>query len=187
MTASKMIVIIITVIFAWVGNIYPNGEIEEAKTLAGSGKYREAYERLLPLAENLQIEITNLQGIVKYYKNELTRVDAPPREMDYAYNEAANRLWSSAWSLQHDGVFKKTGREKDEYLQKAVDTYRQIVINYPLSAKAEDAQYRMGRIYYKFIKDYKLAEHELQRYMNMYPRGKFASSAQQILLRINRD
>lgn len=160
--------------------------IEEAKELAGQGDYEKAYEKLLVILEEMQGEIKNLQGLVGYYKDELTKVNNPPQIVDYSYNEAANRLWASAWNFQHDGIFKKAGKEKEEYLQKAVDTYKRIIIDYPYSNKAEEAQYRIGRIYYKFIKDYELASVELQRYINMYPKGRFVSEAKELLDRVRR-
>lgn len=148
--------------------------------------YKKAYEESLGIIEKLQAEIKNLDGLVQYYKNELAGLDNTPVAVDYSYNEAANRLWASAWNLQHDAVFKKTGKEKEEYLRRAVDTYKRIIIDYPYSNKAEEARYRIGRIYYKFIKDYKLAESELQRYVDMYPKGRFTSEARELLGRIRR-
>lgn len=148
--------------------------------------YKKAYEESLTVIEELQTEIKNLQGLVEYYKGELAKSNNPPEAVDHSYNEAANRLWASAWNLQHDGVFKKSGKEKEEYLYRAVDTYKRIVIDYPYSNKAEEAQYRIGRVYYKFIKDYRLAEQELQRYVDMYPKGRFTSEAKELLDRMRR-
>ncbi len=158
--------------------------IEEAKNLADSGDYQKAYEKLSSVVTSMKDEINNLQGLVKYYKEELSRVTGPQPTMDRSYNEAANSLWASAWNIQHDGVFKKTGKEKEEYLNRAVQTYKTIVIEYPYSTKAEEAQYQAARLYYKFIKDYKKAEDELNRYIEMYPNGRFTSEAKELLSRI---
>lgn len=168
------------------GILFSSNEIEDAQTLARQGEYQKAYEKLLVAIGEMEGEMKNLQGLVQYYKDELTKLNNPPQVMDYSYNESANRLWASAWNLQHDGIFKKTGNEKEEYLQKAVDLYKRIVIDYPNSNKAEEAQYRIGRIYYKFIKDNQLAEIELQRYLNMYPKGMYASDVREILDRIKK-
>jgi TolA-binding protein len=162
-------------------------DFEDAKNFANSGDYQKAYEKLNIAASAMQDEIKNLQGLVKYYKDELSRVTGPQPNMDRSYNEAANSLWASAWSVQHDGVFKKTGREREEYLSRAVQTYKQIVIEYPYSPKAEEAQYQAARLYYKFLKDDKKAEDELNRYLEIYPNGRFSSEAKEILTRIRKD
>lgn len=162
------------------------GIVDSAKDLADKGEYKEAYEVLLEAVEELQGDVDNLQGVVQYYKDKIAESDNPPEVVDYSYNQAANRLWATAWNLQHDGVFKKTGRDKEEYLQRSIDTYRRILIDYPYSNKAEEAQYRIGRIYYKFIKDYELAAKEYEKYVNMYPKGKFSSDAKQALSRIRK-
>lgn len=162
--------------------------IEEAEILADKGEYKEAYEKLLSVVKELQSELENLEGLVEYYKEEVAKLSGGrPQVIDYKYNEAANRIWASAWRMQHDGVFKKMGKQKEECLQKAIDTFKRIVIDYPYADKAEEAQYRVGRIYYKFLKDYELAEVELQRYLKMYPKGKYASDARGMLRRIRRE
>ena len=160
-------------------------EVEEAKRLAEEGDYQRAYEKLVVVVKELQSELDNLGGLVEYYKEKVSEFSGDrPQVIDYKYNEAANRLWASAWRMQHDGIFKKMGREKEEYLQKAIDTFKRIVIDYPYADKAEEAQYRVGRIYYKFLKEYSLAEIELERYLNMYPKGKYTSDARVMLRRI---
>lgn len=161
--------------------------LEEAKSLANSGDYKKAYEKALAVIDEMDKEIKNKEGLVKYYKDELARLAKPLPIADRAYNEAANTLWASAWDLQHDGVFKKVGKEKQEYLERAVKTYRRIIIDYPLSNKAEEAQYRIGRIYYKFLKDDKKAEEEFQKYLDSYPNGMFASDVRDVLLRLTKE
>lgn len=168
------------------GNAFGSDAIDDAKLLAEKGGYKEAYEKLLKVIEEMQKEIVNMEGLVQYYKGELNKITTPQPVVDYSYNESANALWASAWNYQHDGVFKKTGREKEEYLHRAVDTYKRIVIDYPYSNKAEEAQYRIGRVYYKFIKDNKKAEEELQRYLDMYPNGRFASEVKETLMRFKK-
>ncbi len=162
-------------------------EIEEAKALANGGEYQKAYEKMSNVVRQLQDEVKNMEGLLHHYKDELAKVTGPQKTVDRSYNEAANSLWASAWSVQHDGVFKKTGKEKDEYLQRAVDTYKTIVIDYPYSNKAEEAQYQIGKLYYKFMKDYKRAADEFNRYIGMYPNGRFTSEAKEMLMRIEKE
>lgn len=183
---QKISIVVLVFIFFLASSAFCSDGIEEAKELADKGDYKKAYERLVVILEEMHGEIKNLQGLVQYYKDELAKINNPPQIVDFGYNEAANRLWASAWNFQHDGIFKKAGKEKEEYLQRAVDTYKRIVIDYPYSNNAEEAQYRIGRIYYKFIKDYELASAELQRYINMYPKGRFASEAKELLDRVRR-
>ena len=161
--------------------------VDEAKKLAEDGAFKDAYEKLVIVVKELQAELGNLEGLVEYYKEELEKLSGGrPQVIDYKYNEAANRLWASAWRLQHDGVFKKMGKEKEECLQKAIDTFKRIVIDYPYADKAEEAQYRVGRVYYRFLKEYKSAETSLERYLNMYPKGNYVGTVRGMLRRIRR-
>jgi TolA-binding protein len=168
-------------------NISYASEIDEAQKLADDGDYKSAYEKLNIVVVSLQDEIKNLKGLVQYYKEELEKATGPKKSTDYNYNTAANSLWASAWNVQHDGIFKKTGKEKEEYLNRAVNTYKQIVIDYPDSVKAEEAQYQAARLYYKFIKDYKKAEDEFNRYLEMYPNGRFSNEAKEFLMRLKKE
>lgn len=158
----------------------------QAKELAKAGNYQQAYELLLGAVTNLQEEIKNINGVLCYYKEEVAKLKGEGQQpvVDLAYNKAANRLFASAWRYQHDGVFKKTGKEKEEFLNKAVAVYKRIVIDYPHADKAEEAQYRVGRVYYKFLKEHQPAEVELQRYLNQYPKGRYASDVRSMLGRI---
>lgn len=166
-------------------DIWADEKITEAKSLAEKGEYQEAYELLLQVTEAMENEIDNQQGTITHYKKEVSKLKGDrPDVVDHAYNKAATRLWTSAWKLQHDGVFRKSGNEKEECLLKAVATYKRIVIDYPYADKAEEAQYRTGRVYYKFLKDKESAAKELQRYLDMYPNGKYASDARSMLTRI---
>lgn len=159
--------------------------ISEAEKLVKEEDYKNAYNKLLLEIKDLEVELENQKGLVEYYKEQLAELNgAEPKVIDYKYNEAANRLWASAWRLQHDGVFEKMGAEKEEVLERAIDTFKRIVIDYPYADKAPDAQFRTGRIYFKFLKDYEMAEVELQKYLNMYPKGKYASDAKTMLRRI---
>lgn len=179
--------IIISAFVSSAPGVFCADNIENAKKIAGQGDYKSAYDKLLIITEEMQSEIKNLRGLLQYYKDELTKTNSPQQAVDYTYNEAANTLWASAWSIQHDGVFKKTGKEKEECLQRAVDTYKRITIDYPSSAKAEEAQYQIARVYYKFIKNDKRAEDEFQRYLDIYPNGRFAGESKEILMRLRRE
>ena len=181
----QCILVIFVCIFVC-GIIYAADSMEQARILAEQDKYKEAYEILRTYTQELSAEAENLRGLVDYYKKELNAKSQPQRSIDYAYNAAANTLWASAWDLQHDAIFKKTGREKIDFLEKAASTYKRIVIDYPDSNKAEEAQFQTGKLYYKFLKDNSRAELELQKYINIYPNGRYASEANEMLMRIRK-
>lgn len=187
MMNRRIVVFLILVILHMPSDGFSSDMATEAKALANTGDYQKAYEKLLVVLDEKETEIKNEQGLTKYYKDELARITGPQPSGDRTYNEAANSLWASAWDLQHDGVFKKVGKEKEEYLNRAVETYKRIVIDYPYSNKAEEAQYRIGRIYYKFIKDDKRAKDAFQRYLDMYPKGSFASEVRETLMRLKKE
>ncbi|MBI1870426.1 MAG: tetratricopeptide repeat protein [Chlamydiae bacterium] len=64
-------------------------------------------------------------------------------------------------------------------LEEAIEKYRKIVVSYPLSPEAEQAQFQIAKIYDKFLKEARKAESEYQKYILRYPQGKFVSDARE--------
>lgn len=129
-------------------------------------------------------EIEQLKDLVDFYQKKLKRFEETSSEgsaTSYEKIEAAHRLWQEAWNLQRTAVFKKLGREKEEMLDDAIEKFRQIVALYPQAQEADEAQYRIGKIYEKFIKNHRKAKEEFEKYLDQYPRGKFVSEAQEEL------
>jgi len=100
-------------------------------------------------------------------------------------NTEVARLWKEGWEWQHKGVFEARKRkDKEEYLDKAIEIFRKIVVSYPQSYKAEEAKYRIGRIYFAFLKEYGKAKKELEEFISQYPNSEFLEEAQEILKKI---
>ncbi|HDM10577.1 MAG TPA: N-acetylmuramoyl-L-alanine amidase [Desulfobacteraceae bacterium] len=72
-----------------------------------------------------------------------------------------------------------SGSRKD--LDQALTLYRQIVERYPSHGVADDAQYRIGEIYYKYKKDPAKAYVEFLRVDIKYPMGNYRPKAKKML------
>ena len=191
-TIKVLIVIIISIIFSIPDNIVFSQEtienrLDDIEKMVREEDYKNAYIQLLEVVKNLKEELDNANEVSKFYKEKTSGRKNEYVPADLSLQKAAQSLWTSAWRKQHDGIFRKTGKEKEKCLNEAVGLYKRIYIDYPNTDKASEAQYRVGRIYYKFLKDYENAEIALDRYMNMYPNGKYASDANTMLRKIRKE
>ncbi|HEX68471.1 MAG TPA: tetratricopeptide repeat protein [bacterium] len=165
-------------------------EIEKARELWKKGNYREAGEILWKVIEEQKEEIENQRKIIRFYREELKRVEKEKKEVERGVeiataNLEAGRLYREGWKWQHRGIFEaKNEKEKREALLKAIEIFREIVIRYPYSEKADDAQYRIGRIYFAFLKEYGKAEMELRKLIENYPESEYVEKAKEMLERL---
>ncbi len=134
-------------------------------------------EELIQIIEKKDKKIKKLRNLVHFYQKKLTQIEQTPFQgspASYEKIEAAHRLWQEAWNLQRTAIFKKLGQEKEDMLEEAIEKFRQIVALYPETKEADEAQYRIVRIYDKFLKDHSKAKEERKKYLERYPRGEFS-------------
>jgi len=103
------------------------------------------------------------------------------------YRDTASRHPQSeeaGWALYkaaklQENLFKYSGRPQD--LDGAVELYRRVVNEYPNHRLADDAQYRIGEIYYLEKKDITQAYLEFLKVEKKHPKGDMRPRAQQMV------
>ncbi len=165
-------------------------DLERAKDLWERGEYKEAGEVLWEILKQQQEEIKHLKKVIHFYSQELEEIKKEKERIERNIDKAsanleAARLFREGWGWQHKGIFEaRNEKEKREYLNKAIEIFRQIVLRYPSAEKADDAQFRIGRIYYAFLKNYGKAEVELKKLVENYPESEFVKEAKVMLEKI---
>jgi len=84
---------------------------------------------------------------------------------------AAGRLWA--------GLYGYSGRNAD--VDRAVSVYRKLVMRYKAHNLADDAQYRLGEIFYRYKKDPKQAYVEFLKVERKFPKGDARAKASQMM------
>ncbi len=96
------------------------------------------------------------------------------------YPKADEAAWAMYHSAQlYTGLYAYSGLMKD--LDGSIHLYRNLVETYPKHRLADDAQYLVGNIYYKYKKDYKWAYVEFLKVERKFPNGDMASRAKKRL------
>ena len=164
-----------------------SGEREKAMELWEKGEYREAGEILWNIIKNQEEELENQKKVIEFYKKEIHRLEKEKKEIGKGVEQAtvnldAARLFREGWKWQHKGIFDaRDEKERKECLEKAIEIFRKIVVRYPQAEKADDAQFRVGRIYFAFLKEYGKAEVELRKFLEMYPDSEFVDEVNRML------
>lgn len=83
----------------------------------------------------------------------------------------------------YTGLYRYSGRTK--YLDKAVSLYRRIVNSYMGNSLADDAQYRIGEIFYKYKKNASRAYVEFLKVEVKFPSGDMRRRAKKMLDRLS--
>jgi N-acetylmuramoyl-L-alanine amidase len=91
---------------------------------------------------------------------------------------------SAAWALYHSGglftgLYRYSGNS--EYLDKAVDLYRELASQYPDHRLADDAQYLIGEIFYRYRKIPAQAYVEYLKVDIRFPSGDMRPKARKML------
>ena len=84
---------------------------------------------------------------------------------------AAGRLWA--------GLYGYSGRRAD--IDRAVSVYRKLVKRYKAHNLADDAQYRLGEIFYRYKKDPKQAYVEFLKVERKFPKGDARAKASKMM------
>jgi TolA-binding protein len=99
----------------------------------------------------------------------------------FADNYSADRQYEIAYDLQHIAIFDVRRKDQAPYLLKAIEEYRKVIEKYPTAQKAPDAQYRIAKLYHRYLKDYAQAVKEYEALVQAYPDSQFAELARQAL------
>lgn len=140
-----------------------------------SGKTSE----LLKNADQCRISLSRSARKKKYRHN----WDRCLREYERIYSRYPESD-QAPWALYHTaglytGLYKYSGRSED--LDEAIEIYRRIVDNYKDHRLADDAQYRIGRIYKLYKEDYTQAYVEFLKVDIKFPSGDMKPRAKKML------
>jgi len=91
--------------------------------------------------------------------------------------EAAQALFAAGWLCT--GLYGYSGRNAD--IDTAVSLYREVVKRYKTHPLADDAQYRLGEIFYRYKKDPKQAYVEFLKVERTFPKGEARIKASKMM------
>ena len=106
---------------------------------------------------------------------------APRMPEGFADNYSADKQYEIAYGLQHIAIFDVRRKDAPPYFEKAVEEFRKLVEQYPTADKADDAQYRIGKIYHRYLRDYPKARQEYQLLLEKYPDSEYGDEAREAL------
>ena len=91
------------------------------------------------------------------------------------------------WAIYHSAnlylnLFRYSGKKED--LEKALSLYRWLAEKYPFHRLADDAQFKVGWIYYRYKHNLQKAYVELLKVEIRYPRGDMKARAKKLLDRL---
>ncbi len=131
------------------------------------------------LIDSQQQELEQQREIVKQQQNALA--EAPRMPEGFADNYSADKQYEIAYGLQHIAIFDVRRRDAPPYFQKATEEFAKVVQQYPNADKADDAQYRIAKIYHRYLKDYPKARKEYQYLLDTYPDSEYVDEAREAL------
>ena len=101
---------------------------------------------------------------------------------------SADALYERAENLIDNLGVETWNRPREEVLIDALATLEQLITDYPLSEKTDDALYQMGLIYYKqkTLRDFNKAKEKFALLLELYPKSKYAGRVKSILKKIAR-
>lgn len=154
--------------------VFASGITEDASREAEAGNYKKAYSLLSSDYYNLQRELEEKQKLLDVYRRELDKLEKERADLLKSAGRGqtsadAERIWKEAWRIQRTAIHEKRGKEKKQMLLEAIETFREIIVNHPLSVRASDAQYRIGRLYYKFLDNKRKGSEEFRKFVRDYP------------------
>lgn len=86
-----------------------------------------------------------------------------------------------AMELQHVAIFDIRRREQPAYFRRCIEEFRKIVTEWPASSQAAAAQYRIGKILHRYLKEYDKAIREYEALLQNYPDSEFAPEGRDAL------
>lgn len=131
------------------------------------------------LIEKQNSELDQQRIQIQAQQDQLTQ--SPRLPEGFADNYSADRQYEIAYDLQHIAIFEVRRKDQPPYLLKAIEEYRKVVEKFPTAQKAPEAQYRIAKLYHRYLKDYSQAVKEYEVLVQAYPDSQFAELGRQAL------
>ncbi len=131
------------------------------------------------LIEKQKSELEQQRTQIQAQQDQLSQ--SPRLPEGFADNYSADRQYEIAYDLQHIAIFEVRRKDQAPYLLKAIEEYRKVVEKFPTAQKAPDAQYRIAKLYHRYLKDFPQAVKEYEALVQAYPDSQFAELGRQAL------
>jgi TolA-binding protein len=144
-----------------------------------SQKQETIIEQQKQLLEQQAQQMEQQKQEIEQQKEQLTA--APRMPEGFADNYSADKQYDVAYQLQHVAIFDVRRKDAPPYFKRAAKEFAKLVEKFPNADKADDAQYRIGKIYHRYLKDYSRAIQEYQRLLELYPESEYVDDAREAL------
>jgi len=131
------------------------------------------------LINNQKHELEQQRRLIE--EQQTTLAQSPRVPEGFADNYSADKQYEVAYGLQHIAIFDVRRKDAPPYFEKAAEEFAKVVQQYPTAEKADDAQYRIAKIYHRYLKDYSKARQEYQYLLENYPESEYVEEAREAL------
>lgn len=114
-------------------------------------------------------------------KQEVMMTEQPRLPEGFADNFSAEQQYKLAYDLQHIAIFDVRRKDAPPYFRKAAEEFGKLIEKYPNADKADDAQYRIGKIYHRYLKEYPEAIKAYKTLLQKYPDSEYVTDAREAL------
>lgn len=121
--------------------------------------------------------------IAEIYETNIQDYQQAIREYQKLYQRYADTDWGAEALYRIGCIYALIGLDPTSQMNKsdialpdyerAIETFRKIVKEYPDTITASEAQYQIGEIYYNHLKAYEQAVNEYETFLNKYPRRNY--------------
>jgi TolA-binding protein len=174
--------------------------INQGRKAANEGDYGQALTEILGVLQQQQQtldvlmrrsqdqqEVINRQNqIIENQQSQLAeqkeKIAAAPQVPEgFSDNYSADKQYDIAYDIQHIAIFEVRRKDAPPYFRKAAEEFRKVVNEHPSSEKADDAQYRVAKIYHRYLKEYAQAIREYEILLEKYPQSEYVDEARSAL------
>lgn len=168
--------------------------------LAGQQQMQQDLRTLREKVERQDEEIAELKRQLQQQQSDVAqqtrevreRVEAIQANPPAANNEpsaldilAAQDQYAVARDLQHHTIFNIRRGEQQEWFERVIVEFREVVENYPMAPEADDAQIRIARTYHRYLDEPAKAREEYQKLLDNYPQSPYVEEARKRLSQLN--
>lgn len=128
--------------------------------------------------EKLSQQIADFERQKTEFESTADELRAVPAQSD---SYGAKLAYEVAWDIYDTAIFEVRRRDQGPYFERAAQRFKEVVENYPLSDKADDAQYRVALIYHRYLDNPTRAAEEWRFLLKQFPTSKYAAKAREAL------